>query len=593
MQSTLNDVGLMRQYRRSLDYIKQSADFGFPIGIELIDPSLAMEATKDTSIKNAKNLGLNDSGTPMLIGWMTDEFIKVHKLKPVTSSIMFERGNIPTDKGLFSYEIFGDTPESRKKTAGYIELGRKFFHPYAFECLCELSQAAKKVAHGKGFWKIVDGKLRPMSDDDPDFDDRATGIRWLINHYHELKFEKNTSYTHNEYCDLLNNATDEEIFITKWFVVPVFYRDANFSGHTRDIPELNEYYKKIIQLVNALKSPSMADYANNTEVSIQEELVIIRNYGQQLIQGKRGFLKQYCIGKTTAYGARSVITQPAYNHAQTPDDLMVDVFHSGFPIATCCSMAYPFVEHWVLNFFAQEFETREKKQVLIKDKNGYHMEYAKIGDVLAKYNPEYISKKVEQFMHTYGARFEPLTIPMEDGSEAYMLFTGRPYSKDPRNKEAPPTARRAMTWTDILYLATVETLEFGGKMAYITRYPLEDYFGTFPSMIRVTSTLEHEPMEINGKMYPFYPKIEIDATQDEISTKFVDTVTMDNVYLAGLGGDYDGDTISEKVCFTEEANDEAFAILNDPKHFITISGNLTRMIKQEAYLTFYNMTRRE
>jgi hypothetical protein len=68
---------------------------------------------------------------------------------------------------------------------------------------------------------------------------------------------------------------------------------------------------------------------------------------------------------------------------------------------------------------------------------------------------------------------------------------------------------------------------------------------------------------------------------------------MDNVYLEGLGGDYDGDTISEKVCFTEEANDEAFKIMNDSTHFVSISGKLMRMVGNEAYLTYYNMTRRE
>ena len=305
-------------------------------------------------------------------------------------------------------------------------------------------------------------------------------------------------------------------------------------------------------------------------------------------------MKQFVIGKTTASGARSVITEPITSGAQTPSDLMIDLFHSGFPIATCCSMAYPFIEHWIIDLFSREFETRERKQILVRNPDTGEMElkFERVGDVMAFYNPSYIEKKVNQFMETYGNRFEPITIPMADGTSSYMLFTGRPYSKDPKNPAAPPTARRAMTWTDLLYLACVNTLEFGGKMAYITRYPLEDYFGTFPSMIRVTSTLEHEPMIINGKKYPFYPKVDLTMSQDEVSTVFVETVTMDNVYLKGLGGDYDGDMISEKTCFTEEANDEAYQILNDPKHFVSIGGKLMRMIGNEAILTFYNMTMR-
>ena len=594
-RKAMASLNRLQQLSRNLTGANESIQNfrSFPLNVTLVDMVPATEA--DATAKHLENLGINVRNTPMRIGLCTDEVIERNKFKPVSSAIMFERGNVPHPDGLFSYDIFGTTPAERRKLNGYIDLKRRFFHPYIYEALCSVQQKAATVAAGKYSWRInKKGELVQVSQDDPNYDQKATGLRWLIDHFKDLKFEKNNSYTHNEFVELLQNSTESEIFITKWPVIPVFYRDANFSGHKRDIPVLNDMYKKVIQYVNALRAPSLADFSNHTEYVIQDQLVEIRRYGQSLVQGKRGFMKQFVIGKTTAYGARSVISEPIMSGAQTPKDLMIDIFHSGFPIATCCSMAYPFIEHWIINFMAKEFETRERKQILVKDEDGnYKLEFAKIGDVMAVYTPSYIEKKVEQYMETYGNRFEPLTIPMADGSTSYMLFTGRPYSKDPLNPNAPATARRAMTWTDILYLACVETLEYGGKMAYITRYPLEDYFGTFPSMVRVTSTEEHEPMEINGKKYPFYPKVVPNMPQDEVSTKFIETVTMDNVYLKGLGGDYDGDTVSEKVCFTEEANDEAYAILNDAKHFVTISGNLTRVIGNEAFLTFYGLTRRK
>ena len=577
-----------------LDTLTKDQNFEyFPLSVSLIETVPAQEA--DATAKHLENLGINVHNTPMRIGLCTDKVIEMNRFRQVTTAVMFEKGSVPHEGGLFSYEIFGSSPQERRKRCGYIDLKRKFFHPYIFEALCEVMQKAKLVSAGKGVWKIEDGDLVQVAEGEEGYDPFATGIRWLVNHFHDLKFTKNDSYTHNEYVDLLESCTDDEIFITKYPVIPVFYRDANFSGHKRDIPDINDMYKKVIQYANALRAPSLAQFSNNTEFMIQTALVTIRRYGQSLVQGKRGFMKQFVIGKTTAYGARSVITEPITSGAQTPSDLMIDLFHSGFPIATCCSMAYPFIEHWIIDFFSREFETRERKQILVRNPDTGEMElkFERVGDVMAFYNPSYIEKKVNQFMETYGNQFEPIKIPMADGSSSYMLFTGRPYSKDPKNPAAPPTARRAMTWTDLLYLACVNTLEFGGKMAYITRYPLEDYFGTFPSMIRVTSTEEHEPMTINGVNYPFYPKVVPGMPQDEVSTKFVETVTMDNMYLKGLGGDYDGDTISEKVCFTEEANDEAFAIMNDAKHFVSISGSITRTIGNEAFLTFYGLTRRE
>lgn len=56
---------------------------------------------------------------------------------------------------------------------------------------------------------------------------------------------------------------------------------------------------------------------------------------------------------------------------------------------------------------------------------------------------------------------------------------------------------------------------------------------------------------------------------------------------------YDGDTVSAKILFTIEANEEAARQLNEIRHYVSIQGNLVRILGNETYLTFYNMTRRE
>ena len=43
---------------------------------------------------------------------------------------------------------------------------------------------------------------------------------------------------------------------------------------------------------------------------------------------------------------------------------------------------------------------------------------------------------------------------------------------------------------------------------------------------------------------------------------FVDTFSMSNLYLGAIGGDYDGDTITLKGVYTNEANDELKAYMN-------------------------------
>ena len=139
-------------------------------------------------------------------------------------------------------------------------------------------------------------------------------------------------------------------------------------------------------------------------------------------------------------------------------------------------------------------------------------------------------------MRTFGAeRFETIKIRCADGSDAEMIFTGRGYATRPDDPRANTISNRPMTWTDIVYLAAENSLS--DKYCYITRYPLTDYFGTFPSQVTILSTIKTSPVIINGKVYPHYPVIDLSLSPKEIATQFIDTISISNLYLQAIGGD--------------------------------------------------------
>ncbi len=49
--------------------------------------------------------------------------------------------------------------------------------------------------------------------------------------------------------------------------------------------------------------------------------------------------------------------------------------------------------------------------------------------------------------------------------------------------------------------------------------------------------------------------------------------------------------VSIKMLYSIEANQEAKEILNSLKHFVSIQGDIVRVVGNEAYLTFFNMTK--
>lgn len=322
------------------------------------------------------------------------------------------------------------------------------------------------------------------------------------------------------------------------------------------------------------------------------QLVTIRQYGQTLVEKKRGFFKRSVLGKTIDYGFRSVISVFHIDSADKPEENPIDIFHTGVPLAQCCVLFYPFIKRYVSEFIRQTVESMGDRYPVYDEKENKIVNYLNFKDPLSYYNSDKIQEIIDQFIGTPATRFRPVELPVDlDGTTAMLPihFSGHGKNEKIKDIKTPQLYNRVLTWTDLLYMAAVDTLY--DKHVYITRYPLEDYFGTFPSRVFVLSTMKTMPMIYNERNYPFYPQIDPSLPEAEVSTLFNDTVTMDNTYLKGLGGDYDGDQVSLKGIFSAEANAEAEEIMHSIKHYVNIAGDLMRVIGNEAFLTYYNMTK--
>lgn len=541
---------------------------------------------------------INQDDEPMKLDLMTDRCIKDNDLKPVTNSIYFNRGLEPTEDGLFSYEIFGQTAKERMYRHAYIDLKRPFLHPYVFERLKSCFEYIAKIVAGEGSWIVKDdGTVMRIKDiNDRRYNEDNTGLDWLYKNWKKIKFEEKDNMTRRETIRFLKLYPENEIWITKWIVVPVFYRDYDkgSSSSKPSVPVLNDLYRKLIQYCTSIDDSGLDFYAKKTLYKIESILVEIRKHGQSIIEGKMGALAQTVLGKSTDRGARSVISVPSLNYCDKPEDCLVNVLNSGIPLAKCCETGYPFMIKWILEFFESEFKNKKEIPVYKKDKKTGEtiIEYVKIKNHVDIFTNEFIDKKMKQFIKDYGGRFKPIKLQCEDGSEINMTFTGRGFSKKIDDPGAASIAGRPMTWTDIFYMAAVETLQ-DIKHVYTTRYPLLDYFGTFPSRVSVLSTIKTSPVIINGKVYMHYPVIDCNMSPSEVTAQFIDTVSISNLYLDAIGGDYDGDTVSIKVPFSEEANSEAEDYIHSLKHYVSIQGELNRILGNESCLTFYNMTRYE
>ena len=559
-----------------------SRDFDYPEACEaMAGPDQMVQSVRD--------------GVPMQLNIATDDIvnmnIKTLNLKEVTNPSNFESGNIPTVGGLFSEVIFGSTQEERRKTWGYINLNTKLIHPYIYEVLTRLQQNIEKVCSGEGAWKIDSkGKLVEAKPGDPDYNPDNTGIDWFIEVYPKIVFPRNKSLERNERLDLLETFAPGEIFITKWLVMPVFFRDVETRDGPPKVPEINNLYRDLIRYSQSIKQESIMYVSNMAKYNMQKTLVSIRKYFQTLIEKSDGFFHQYVVGKNPDYGARSVISCAVLDQYDKPDDDPIDMNHTGIPLSQVCIMLFPYIRRWVHNFLENNLSIdchlvpyREKvgDEIVVKPKE--------LDDPMSVYTQDYIKKRIDKWIDNYESRFDPVMVPLKDGTEKALVFRGRPFANDPDNPQAATISKRPMTWTDLLYMAAVDVS--ADKVVWTTRYPVVGHLSTFPSMIHVLSTIKTMPVMIDGTVYKYYPVIDPSLPKNVVAVSFNDTVTMSNMYLSAINGDYDGDTVSMRVPFLVESNEESVGIINSLKQYLNAQGNLVRNVKNESYLMLYNLTK--
>lgn len=422
-----------------------------------------------------------------------------------------------------------------------------------------------------------------------------TGSTWLYSNWEKIKFVRNESRIRNERIDLLESLTKDTIFVKQWIVIPAFYRDVNLqdSGAGKiAVHQVTKMYSQLIRYASIVeKSQGFEFMINTTKYNMQLQIVEIYDEFKGKIEKKNGLIKKSLMGKAVDYGVRTIISAPRINYNR-PEDMMVDSTHTGIPLYMCCSLITPFIVHWVKNFFRREFESTGSKYP-VKNREG-EIEYIKIKDPALYFNEEYIEKAIANFIKSPYNRFDRIEIPVEGdtgGKKLFMRFSGRMYIKGESETESPLMLRDA-TWTDVLYMAAEDCLK--DKFVYITRYPLSNITsGIFVTKISVLSTIKTTAMYVGSKVYNNYPVVDVGLDESLVPSRFTDTTTMCNIYLAAIGGDYDGDQVTLKIPFAQEVNVEASQKMMMKTQILNGYGRNQRSTTNELLQTMYQLTKDE
>ena len=524
-----------------------------------------------------------------------EDFIKKNDVKEISNPIFFNQNKLPTSDGLLSNEIFGITKEERANRFGYIDLHGTFLHPLVYKVWSALDKNIKSIVHGIDNF-VIDSNGQFKQDPNG-----KTGIKFLKDNINKIKIRSTDSTKRDRVIEFLN-ISKPLMFITKYPVIPAFYRDVNTEGGKVGVGDINKYYNGIIIASKALAEAQ--DYglslSNSQAGRMQEMLLQVYNYfgaGNPDAKGsgvgmpsKFGIIRRANLSKTTDYSSRLVITSPELK-VEKLDDIEADMDYSVVPLASLSINFLPYMIFWLRSFFENEFSTRTTYTVHMKD--GKTKEIP-IQDYQIAFSDERIKDEINRFAHGYSNRFIPVRIPTVDKKlNVYMHFKGKiTTSQDDKDNEQGEIINRRLTWCDLLFMAASEVT--ADKHILITRYPIDSFYNQFPTKVKVQSTIETEHMLVNSggmsKFYKKYPKIREEDIEKDTSNKFIDSLNLCNGYLDSIGGDYDGDQVSVKGIYSAEANAELDQQMNSKIHYIGLDGISVMDVGKEAKQSLYCLT---
>ena len=536
-----------------------------------------------------------------------DKFVKVNELKEISDPMFFARSNMPTEKGLLSNEIFGITKEDRTSIFAHIHLADEWFmHPLAYKTWYRLDKNIKPCVYEMDTFTYdpEDGKLKP----DPK---GQTGLEYLRKLIKTVDFKKTASTKRNIRIEFLENYRDK-LFMKDLVVIPAGYRDVDTEKNGRiGVGEINKLYNAIIRDTKALKESDDYGLSLNGTLRgrIQDNIAKIYNwfvFGRDPITGvdapatglsrKLGLIRRAGMKKSFDWGSRLVIcTQDL--RKENLSDIQIDIDEIGIPIAALCANLYPFMLFWIRQWFDNNLSGIEYVPVVDVKKN--KIINCKIGDWRAVFSDDRIKTELGRFMHGMSNRFIAIEAPLEDDSikNVYLQFKGYKVPREQAAKEylagnidykSFPLSSRALTWCDLIYRAAMEVSK--DKMALVTRFPMDTYWNQFPAKIKVISTIKTVPIIINNEYFDSYPDIGPNDINTNSSNRFIDVALPNNVRLDSIGGDFDGDTISIKIPYSIEANDELKKATEKKSHYIGLGGVNKMTTIHEGIQAMYNLT---
>ena len=533
--------------------------------------------------------------------------IKAEGIQEITSPFIREPSSTNLHPGgLFSEVIFGEIASpARLVTMGYIDLRTKIIHPRLYRTLTRLKSLYKEILAGKTY-AVFDPETKDFVkalDSDPK---AKTGYSFFLKHIYDIEFKTTESIARETRIEVLKKF-QSRLLISKYLVLPAGLRDINTEAANSASEEINKLYSGLFRLSRAmpLKGSDNPVY-DSVRMAIQSRAQMIYEYIKNLTDGKTGYFQKKYGARAVALATRNVISAADTNSPAPGHPQGIKTSETMLPLYQAMKAFQPLVTYQLRSLFLNMILEEGASRVSVIDPKTGALSYVNIG--INEKDKFMTSEGLISLINSYRdvpTRHDPVTIKdstdkayylfqlYRDGSDAYLIRSAADLKMllERKGKTYKEKNLAPLTKAEMFYMATYEATI--GKHCMVTRYPITGTGSVVPTRVHLISTVKSEQVTFrvasNDEVMYTYPNFPVKGSAS------IDSTIIHPAFLTtkgGLGGDYDGDTVSVSGVLSDEANAELDNYLKSPTSVVGANGKLSvGMSTDMSAMTFHNLSR--
>jgi len=508
--------------------------------------------------------------------------------------------------GLFSTEIFGRVGDDvRDQRYSYIELNTTILHPIIFRLFMQLKRLYVGILEGTQYARW-----------DPELSDFVaanalegqTGYAFFISHWREIKFKPTKSPIRQDRIKAIvghQKGLASAAEVSRVLVIPAGLRDAEIKddGH-RVEDEINTFYRDILRIANTIGFTTGEVKGNQSSIIDNSRYIMQQRFNaiywqihNFLFKGKGSFMLSTVISRRIYNGTRGVFTSMDMRAGNLTADNYPRFNQTVLGLHQASRGALPKVIYALRQgWLADVFSGQEGMCTLVDPKTLKPTEVRVQPDTYDRWTTTEGLEKVIAMLDEVSLRNHPIMVegfylglvyisPLGHKPLTYRIFNNI--------DDLPEGLDRANVYplnlTLLIYLSGLSVWDT--LCMLVTRYPITGLGSIYGSELYLKVTLDStERYQLDNEWNPTDIKArEFPSISEE--ARFIDTIIPNPSRLQGMGADFDGDTGSATITYTDEALAEQKRLQQTREFWLLPDGQLKASASYHiTNLFFKNMT---